>query len=746
MSGKDITQEIEDKMYFLTRGENEMTSESEITPQERSEGRDVSESSEQKALDDATLDPRALIEQTGDIHQAEEVQEAFTSLVENTGSEVPPIILPGFQDVSATMLSSSRTGDESITGSLPGDEGGAGGAAAGDASVAAGLGDVGAAAAGDASVAAGLGDAGGAAVGHASAAAGLGDLGGAAAGDASVAAGLGDAGGAAVGDARVAAGLGDAGGAAAGDVQGGFSSLSDTPPITLHGPLGTASQESVLDEAGSINARIAQRGEAAMDNDPPPPPPDMSRVELGTGSEAENETLPRNQRSMDPDPIVIPTTEAVPADQSVEEISEILIPLHVEAEMGEVLDESEEVAETVVDESFGEAEEGWTPPEMYAYVDSTGKVTIVDADGKLIDCPPTITKVMGNNGQEKYLATYQANGKTYSFEVTAYISSLSDLYVGYDENGKLTAFNGQGEKVDSPPVITKFVDDQGVEKYMVYYPGAGSGSGVVLDAYTASLENCYVNYGQDGKVTIVDADGNPLKCQPVTYKFLDDKGVEQITAYYPGAGEAGKVTLSSYTASLENCYVNYGQDGKVTIVDADGNPLKCQPVTYKIVDDKGVEQVTAYYPGAGEAGKVTLSSYTATLQNCYVNYGQDGKVTIVDADGKPLASQPLTYKIMDSKGVEQVIVYYPGAGESGKVTLSSYSTSLQNCYSYIGQDGKVTVVGSDGKPLASQPLTYKIVDSKGVEHIIAYYPGDQTKTTLTGYLPPSSTAKSGSSS
>jgi hypothetical protein len=483
-----------------------------------------------------------------------------------------------------------------------------------------------------------------------------------------------------------------------------------------------------------------------IEKDPPPPPPDQGRKESETGESSERkEAGVRSAIPLEGGEATATTGTLEAGPVSAEEPDQAVLEGEAAgvdtaaAATGEA--ETGELSEAAV----GEAEEGWNPPDMYAHVDSSGVVTIVDADGKPIDCPPIVTKVVGNDGMERYMAAYTVSGKTYTFDVPAYISSLSDLYVGYDEDGKSTVFNGKGEKVDSPPVITKFVDEKGMEKYTAYYPGAGPGSGVVLDAYTGSLQNCYAHYGQDGKVTIVDADGTPLKCQPAITKYVNNKGVEQITAYYPGAGEAGKITLSSYTASLQNCYANYGQDGKVTIVDADGNPLKSQPVTYKFVDSKGVEQVVAYYPGAGEGGKVTVSSYTASLQNYYTHYGQDGKVTIVDADGKPLASQPVTYKFVDSKGVEQVVVYYPGAGESGKVTLSSYSTSLQNCYSHIGQDGKVTVVGADGKPLASQPLTYKIVDSKGVEHIIAYFPGDQTKTTLTNYLPPSGKTKSGGS-
>jgi hypothetical protein len=55
-------------------------------PEKVDESGESRNNNEQKALDDVTLDPRASVEQTGDIRQAEDVQEAFTSLVKNAGS------------------------------------------------------------------------------------------------------------------------------------------------------------------------------------------------------------------------------------------------------------------------------------------------------------------------------------------------------------------------------------------------------------------------------------------------------------------------------------------------------------------------------------------------------------------------------------------------------------------------------------------------------------------------------------
>jgi hypothetical protein len=45
-------------------------------------------SSEQQDLENATLDPRAQVEQSGDIQQAEDVQESFTRVVENAEEQV----------------------------------------------------------------------------------------------------------------------------------------------------------------------------------------------------------------------------------------------------------------------------------------------------------------------------------------------------------------------------------------------------------------------------------------------------------------------------------------------------------------------------------------------------------------------------------------------------------------------------------------------------------------------------------
>jgi hypothetical protein len=382
-------------------------------------------------------------------------------------------------------------------------------------------------------------------------------------------------------------------------------------------------------------------------------------------------------------------------------------------------------------------EQDWTPPEMYASVGPDGKVTVVDADGNPVSSPPIITKIVDGKGVEKLIAVYPGSGAGVPFDIPFYSGSMQDCFAHVGPDGKVTVVDADGKPVNSQPVITKIVDSKGVEKFYASYPGIGAGAKVELSAYSASIEDCYAHFGPDGKVTVVDADGKPINGQPLITKVMDGNGVEKIIASYPGA--AAKVELAAYSASLQGCYAHFGADGKVTVVDASGKPINGQPLFTKVMDANGVEKIIASYPGA--AAKVELSAYSAPLQGAYAHPGPDGKMTVVDAYGEPINSQPVITKIMDSQGVEKFIASYPGTGT--KLELPAYSASLQGCFAHAGQDGKITVVGADGKPLSSQPVITKIMDSSGKEQIIASYPGAQggTKINLNWYLPPSSVSK-----
>jgi hypothetical protein len=104
-------------------------------------GRETGESraTDRQSLDDATLEPRAYIEQTGDIQQAEAVQTTLVALIDtavssrevgatplpipHTAQDVGATPLPiphTAQDVGATPLPIPRPEEKSVLGSLPG--------------------------------------------------------------------------------------------------------------------------------------------------------------------------------------------------------------------------------------------------------------------------------------------------------------------------------------------------------------------------------------------------------------------------------------------------------------------------------------------------------------------------------------------------------------------------------------------------------------------------------------------------
>ena len=64
-----------------------MTGEIGSQPEETRDTGEEAENNGRRKLEDATLDPRASIEQSGDIRQAEDIQEGFTALVENAGEQ-----------------------------------------------------------------------------------------------------------------------------------------------------------------------------------------------------------------------------------------------------------------------------------------------------------------------------------------------------------------------------------------------------------------------------------------------------------------------------------------------------------------------------------------------------------------------------------------------------------------------------------------------------------------------------------
>lgn len=298
-----------------------------------------------------------------------------------------------------------------------------------------------------------------------------------------------------------------------------------------------------------------------------------------------------------------------------------------EAEVGEVAEDSGTL-ETAPDaqaeegglqeEDLNEGEEHWEPPAVYLNADGV----VVDADGKPVDSPPVVTSPDGQNYVASYPGMYDKDGNPVSFEVPDYKGSLEGLYLHDDGGGKLTVVNANGEPVDSPPIVTS-PDGQ---TYNAHYPG---GKQVSLKAYQASVKDMYLHDDGSGKLTVVDANGKPVDSPPI----LTSPDGQTYGAYYPGDKP---VSMKMYKAPIKDMYVHVDGSGKSTVVDANGDPVDSPP---KVFSD-GQGNYGAQYPGDKP---VSLKTYKTPIKDMYLHTDSSGKMTVVDANGKPVDSPPIIF-------------------------------------------------------------------------------------------------------
>jgi hypothetical protein len=666
-------------------------------------------SSEQQDLENATLDPRAQVEQSGDIQQAEDVQESFTRVVENAeeqvgrqpqaaegpfeqvstsgddgGEQATPINLPDVQavaavsqpipseaqEVGATPQPIPRPEDDSYIASLP---------------------DV------------------------------RGDL-----------------------DQVSVTGT---------DSPGG----EEATPIPLPGQRGTASQ-AALEEGAQISTATPPRGRVAMDDKPPPPP------DLGIGQAPEGVVMDDSEAFPDaPPPDTGPEVAgegtstddtALPDDGTDEagEVEEVWNPPDVYLYVGQ------DGAMTVVDSDgnpygnppivkthdgqnyyafyyghedktfdipyySGTLQEGWS-----LHIADDGTLTVIDEKGIPVQNPPIVATHDGQNYYAYYpgdltktvdltnycppwdkvvVGTGEMGEKTYSFE-------KPEWYLYTDQDGKQTVVDGDGNPVPNPPCI----GTHDGKSYYAYYPGSGGVPRPIYYDTTMHIEQPTLDLRvwapPFNKATVVGG----------------AEGEERLLIEEP------------------SWFVHVDQDGKLSVVDEKGVPIKNPPV---IATHDGINYY-AYYPGGGDEPSsllvgdyyvenmptIALPLFKGSLQeDWFALTGKDGKVTVVDRDGNPVSCPPLT----NTHDGQNYYAYYPG-DDTKTVDLKPYTAPLQGRYLLTGQDGTMTVVDSSGKPLAAQPL----IGTHDGKNYYAYYPGDPTQYALTHYLPPSSKPKSGSSS
>ena len=321
----------------------------------------------------------------------------------------------------------------------------------------------------------------------------------------------------------------------------------------------------------------------------------------------------------------------------------------------------------------------------------------------------------------------------------------SDWYMHEDKDGNITIVDENGKPIDSPPVVYTFNG----KKYITY-PGtkpAIDETGKIINPkglielpyYQGSTQGLYLHEDQDGNMTVVDEQGNPVDSPPIVYTY---QGKNYLI--YPGmkspVDEKGSVVnpqnlieVPYFKGSLDDLYLHEDKDGKITVVDEQGNPVDSPPVVYTY---QGKNYLI--YPGMkspiNEQGDMVNPKdlfeapyYQSSTDGLYLHEDKDGNITVVDKKGNPVKSPPI---VVTHQGKHYLT--YPGSKSPIKPDGSIdnpallkeaiyYETSTDGMYVHEDQDGKMTVVDEAGKPVQSPPTIYEY---EGKYYLT--YPGDKS--------------------
>ena len=263
--------------------------------------------------------------------------------------------------------------------------------------------------------------------------------------------------------------------------------------------------------------------------------------------------------------------------------------------------------------------------------------------------------------------------------------------------------------------------------------------GVREDDETDEPPDWYLHEDKDGNITVVDKDGNPVDSPPVVYKYQGKTYVA-----YPGDEPAiapdGTVNdpsklieLPNYKKPIKDMYLHEDKDGNITVVDKDGKPVSSPPVVFKYQGKTyvtyGESPIAADGTIKDPSKLIELSTYKQDTKNMYLHEDKDGKITVVDGNGKPVDSPPIVYTY---KG--KTYVSYPGdepfnpdgtiKDPSKLIELSDYKPAIRDIskemYLHEDKDGNITVVDVNGKPVDSPPVVYTYQGK-----IYVTYPGDE---------------------
>ncbi|MCJ7733392.1 MAG: hypothetical protein MUP11_02490, partial [Anaerolineales bacterium] len=352
--------------------------------------------------------------------------------------------------------------------------------------------------------------------------------------------------------------------------------------------------EEIVSGAGAERGEIRTESEAEMSKDPPPTPTDLEVTQEKPAEQLRQESetpsaesrVPSSDEELDldgkggslagedsssaPDSEVEldgkggspPTSEFETQAQSATEAAAEEPGVFTTAGEEALLETEDPGISEMLDteaEATKEVEEYWEPPEMYVYTAEDGSITLVDALGNPIKCPPQIYIDKGISDTVK--AWYPGGKNVQAFDVPPFPGYKADeFYVKAGPDDSYILVDREGN-----PVPNQWKELYGDPKNGFSYSGP---DGPILGIKMFS--EFYIYTAQDGTKTFVDSSGNPLKCPP-TLSGDHDGG------YFIKGPDGEKFEVKDYTPPTTDIYLYTAQDGTKTFVDSSGNPLKFPP-------------------------------------------------------------------------------------------------------------------------------------------------------------------------
>jgi len=183
-----------------------------------------------------------------------------------------------------------------------------------------------------------------------------------------------------------------------------------------------------------------------------------------------------------------------------------------------------------------------TMNDFFVHAEADGSYSVVDANGKPVDSPPTLIRDMDGN----YYASYFGDTQASKVELPIYKSTMKDFFVHVEADGSYSVVDANGKPVDSPPDLIRDISDD--TTYYASYFGDTQGSKVKLETYKPEIKELFFHLEADGSVSVVDANGVPVDSPP-NLSWGDDYSSGKMIAWYTADPNGTKTTISLYKPS-----------------------------------------------------------------------------------------------------------------------------------------------------------------------------------------------------